>query len=53
VSWWYRTEFTAPAAEVKEARYGFTSAGINYRADLWLNGHKIRKQLRSLSHLCH
>jgi exo-1,4-beta-D-glucosaminidase len=39
--WWYRTEFTAPAAEVKEARYWLHFGGINYRADLWLNGHKI------------
>jgi exo-1,4-beta-D-glucosaminidase len=39
--WWYRTEFTAPAASHKEARYWLHFDGINYRGELWLNGHKI------------
>ena len=39
--WWYRTEFTAPAASAKNERVWLHFAGINYRADLWLNGHKI------------
>jgi exo-1,4-beta-D-glucosaminidase len=39
--WWYRTEFTAPAASQKEARFWLHFAGINYRAEIWLNGHKI------------
>src|ERR1700682_3657171 len=39
-SWWFRTEFTLPAG------YGRKSAwlhflGINYRANVWLNGQKI------------
>jgi exo-1,4-beta-D-glucosaminidase len=39
--WWYRTEFTAPAAAGKEERFQLHFGGINYRADIWLNGHKI------------
>jgi len=39
--WWYRTEFTSPAASLREARHWLHFAGINYRADIWLNGHKI------------
>jgi exo-1,4-beta-D-glucosaminidase len=37
-SWWYRHEFSL-AAEPAEARLVFE--GINYRADVWLNGEKI------------
>jgi exo-1,4-beta-D-glucosaminidase len=39
--WWYRTEFTAPPESAKGGRVWLHFAGINYRADLWLNGHKI------------
>jgi exo-1,4-beta-D-glucosaminidase len=39
--WWYRTEFTAPAASQTEAHHWLHFAGINYRAEIWLNGHKI------------
>jgi exo-1,4-beta-D-glucosaminidase len=39
--WWYRTEFTAPASTGKDERFWLHFGGINYRADLWLNGHKI------------
>ena len=39
--WWYRTEFAALAATEKDGRYWLHFGGINYRADLWLNGHKI------------
>jgi exo-1,4-beta-D-glucosaminidase len=35
--WWYRTTFDAPTAEV----YSLIFNGINYRADVWLNGHLI------------
>jgi exo-1,4-beta-D-glucosaminidase len=39
-SWWFRTEFTAPAgAEHKTNWLDFL--GINYRANVWLNGQKI------------
>ncbi|OBJ58261.1 glycoside hydrolase [Mycobacterium sp. 1423905.2] len=36
--WWYRTEFTAPEGR-KTYVLGFP--GINYRADIWLNGRLI------------
>jgi exo-1,4-beta-D-glucosaminidase len=39
--WWYRTEFTAPAALQKEAHYWLHFAAINYRAEIWLNGHRV------------
>ncbi len=38
--WWYRTEFKLPADfSGRIIRLGFD--GINYRADLWLNGKQI------------
>jgi exo-1,4-beta-D-glucosaminidase len=36
--WWYRTTFTAPAGR---ETYSLIFNGINYRADIWLNGHKV------------
>jgi len=36
--WWYRTTFTAPSGRDV---YSLIFKGINYRADIWLNGHKI------------
>ena len=39
--WWYRTEFTAPAAAHEGERHWLHFGGINYRGDVWLNGHKI------------
>jgi exo-1,4-beta-D-glucosaminidase len=39
--WWYRKQFTAPAAAGKDARFWLHFGGINYRGDVWLNGHKI------------
>jgi exo-1,4-beta-D-glucosaminidase len=39
-SWWYRTEFTPPAGPPgKTAWLHFN--GINYRANIWLNGQKV------------
>lgn len=39
-SWWYRTEFTAPAiAEGHHANLHFN--GITYRANIWVNGTQI------------
>ncbi|HLP75853.1 MAG TPA: glycoside hydrolase [Candidatus Paceibacterota bacterium] len=35
--WWYRTTFKAPAGEC----YTLELPGINYRAEVWLNGRKI------------
>jgi exo-1,4-beta-D-glucosaminidase len=36
--WWYRTTFTVAAGEEV---YSLIFNGINYRADVWLNGHKV------------
>ena len=36
--WWYRTTFTAPSGQQV---YTLIFKGINYRADIWLNGSKI------------
>jgi exo-1,4-beta-D-glucosaminidase len=36
--WWYRTTFTAPPG--REV-YSLIFKGINYRADIWLNGRKV------------
>jgi exo-1,4-beta-D-glucosaminidase len=39
-SWWYRKEFTVPmGAGINRAQLEFD--GINYRADIWLNGVRI------------
>jgi exo-1,4-beta-D-glucosaminidase len=39
-SWWYRTEFTVPASyKAKNAWLNF--GGINYRANIWINGKQI------------
>jgi exo-1,4-beta-D-glucosaminidase len=39
-SWWYRTEFTAPANTLRNV-YWLNFLGINYRANIWVNGQKI------------
>ncbi len=39
--WWYRKQFTAPASEGKDSRLWLHFGGINYRGEIWLNGHKI------------
>ena len=36
--WWYRTTLTAPPGR---DLYNLIFEGINYRADIWLNGHRI------------
>ena len=39
-SWWYRSEFKVPAEyKGKSIRLGFD--GINFRAEVWLNGQRI------------
>ncbi|HVH71485.1 MAG TPA: glycosyl hydrolase family 2 [Candidatus Dormibacteraeota bacterium] len=38
-SWWYRTEFSAPADTVRNVWLNFL--GINYRANIWVNGQRI------------
>ena len=39
-SWWYRTEFTLPADYEKQTAW-LNFLGINYRANIWLNGQKV------------
>ncbi|TCK73726.1 glycosyl hydrolase 2 galactose-binding domain-containing protein [Acidipila rosea] len=41
--YWYRTEFTAPTAAEHGAdrNWTLTFNGINYAAEVWLNGHKL------------
>jgi exo-1,4-beta-D-glucosaminidase len=39
-SWWYRTEFPSPAA-AGNARQWLHFLGINYRANIWINGKKL------------
>jgi exo-1,4-beta-D-glucosaminidase len=39
-SWWYRTEFSIPAA-YKEKTAWLNFDGINYRANVWLNGNQV------------
>src|SRR5215467_9735644 len=36
--WWYRTNFTVPAGEQVHT---LIFKGINYRADIWVNGKKV------------
>jgi exo-1,4-beta-D-glucosaminidase len=36
--WWYRTIFEAPS---EHAVYLLEFSGINYRAEIWLNGHRL------------
>ena len=36
--WWYRTTFVAPAGH---STYRLDFPGINYRAEIWLNGHQV------------
>jgi hypothetical protein len=38
--YWYRTEFDLPE-KLTEGRIWLNFEGINYRADVWLNGHKV------------
>ena len=39
--WWYRNEFMAPAAAAQPERFWLHFGGINYRAEIWLNGRRI------------
>jgi exo-1,4-beta-D-glucosaminidase len=38
--WWYRTEFDAPAG-ARDKRVWLHFGGINYRGEIWVNGHRI------------
>ena len=39
-SWWFRTEFTVPAEFAGKAQW-LDFLGINYRANVWINGKKV------------
>jgi len=39
-SWWYRTEFTVGADAAKQTEW-LHFLGINYRANIWINGQKV------------
>lgn len=39
-SWWYRTEFDVPAAK-RGRSFALHFDGINYRANVWMNGTRI------------
>lgn len=39
-SWWFRTEFKMPANDAQKTEW-LNFLGINYRANIWLNGQKI------------
>lgn len=43
VPWWFRTEFTLPRADRGKTIW-LDFHGINYRANIWLNGHEIATQ---------
>jgi exo-1,4-beta-D-glucosaminidase len=38
--WWYRTEFSAPAAG-RDHRFWLHFGGINYRGEIWVNGKRV------------
>ena len=40
VPWWYRTEFTVPE-NFKQKVIWLRFGGINYRADIWINGQQL------------
>ena len=46
--WWYRTTFTAPA---DRQTYRLDFPGINYRAEIWLNGHPRRRRPADRRHV--
>lgn len=39
--YWYRVEFPAPAVRGAGRHFALHFGGINYTADVWLNGHKV------------
>lgn len=40
VPWWYRKEFEIPATD-RSKQIWMQFRGINYRAEIWINGHKL------------
>jgi len=42
VPWWYRTEFEVPP-DLTGRHLWLNFDGINYRANIWLNGHRVAR----------
>jgi exo-1,4-beta-D-glucosaminidase len=42
--WWYREEFAAPSSQAHDGRFSLHFGGINYRAQIWLNGHEVANE---------
>ena len=40
-AWWYRTVFSVPAAVAGDTHFWLHFGGINYRGEVWLNGHRV------------
>ncbi len=40
-NWWFRKEFTTPRSLAPDQRIWLHFGGINYRGEVWLNGHKV------------
>jgi hypothetical protein len=40
-TYWFRTEFSTPETEYKDKKTWMQVDGINYRAEIWLNGNMI------------
>src|SRR5215469_13508317 len=43
--WWYRTTFSAPPGR---SVYTLIFKGINYRAEIWLNGHELARSSQAV-----
>ncbi len=41
--YWYRVEFGRPAGVARASRLLLTLEGVNYAAEIWLNGHQLGK----------
>lgn len=41
--YWYRVEFARPVGAAHASKLVLTFEGINYAAEIWLNGHKLGK----------
>jgi exo-1,4-beta-D-glucosaminidase len=40
-AWWYRKEFATPAVSNGQRHVFLYFEGVNYRANIWLNGHRL------------
>jgi hypothetical protein len=39
--YWYRVVFPTPSRNIPSSKFSIHFAGINYSADVWLNGHRV------------